>query len=93
MNFEISDLKARLEACETDLAAHRGYLKALEYGVRTLIITHPYPDLLSRAWASILPGITEAHGPEGGWIFNAAFQQLLSVLTQQIEARGGKVGY
>lgn len=30
----------RLEALETDLEAQRGYIKALEYGVRALIITH-----------------------------------------------------
>lgn len=87
MNSPDNDVESRLAACETDLAAHRGYLKALEYGLRAAIVTHPDPRLLSHTWASLLPTIAEVHGPQDGPMFTAAFQQCLSVLTKQIEGR------
>lgn len=79
------EMRVRLAACETDLAAHRGYLKALEYGLRATIVTHPDPQQLSRTWAALLPAIAEVHGPQDGPVFTAAFQQCLSMLTEQID--------
>lgn len=87
-----NDLLTRLAACETDLAAHRGYLKALEYGLRAAIVSHPDRSLLSRTWASLLPTIAEVHAAEDGPTFTAAFQQCLSVLTRQIEGQQSEPG-
>ncbi len=50
MELSLEQLAARLEACEADLEAHRGYIKALEYGLRAVIASHPNPQVLSLAW-------------------------------------------
>ena len=73
----------RLEALETDLEAQRGYIKALEYGVRALIITHPDPKNLHGSWSALLPGIADVHAGNGSAIFSAAFQQALALLTRR----------
>ncbi|HDS1581368.1 TPA: hypothetical protein QEL15_003475 [Stenotrophomonas maltophilia] len=75
----------RLEACETDLEAQRGYIKALEYGLRALIINHPDPKNLHGSWSALLPGIADVHAGTGSAIFSAAFQQALALLSEQIE--------
>ncbi|PSD28796.1 hypothetical protein C7E18_00340 [Stenotrophomonas maltophilia] len=71
--------------CQTELAAHRGYLKAMEYGLRALIIAHPAADRLSQVWERMLPGIVDAHASEDEPMFSAAFQQLLTLLGEQIQ--------
>ena len=86
MTTEIADLEARLLACETALEAHRGHLKAQEYGLRALIITHPRPAELAAVWAQLLPGIAQAHADNGRSVFTSAFQQALALLGEQIEA-------
>jgi len=86
MSEVIAEILQRLEACETSLEAHRGYLKALEYGLRTAIITHPRPEELCRVWTQLLPGIAEKHSGDGGPIYTAALQQALALLTDQIGA-------
>lgn len=82
-NVEILE---RLDACETSLEAHRGYLKAFEYGLRLAVIAHPQPHVLSTVWAQLLPGIAEKHAAEGGTVYKAALQQALTLLTDQIGA-------
>jgi hypothetical protein len=44
MNLTLEQLAARLEACELDLEAHRGYIITLEYGLRTVMASHPNPN-------------------------------------------------
>lgn len=41
MELSLELLAARLEACDVDLEAHRGNIKALEYGLRAVIASHP----------------------------------------------------
>lgn len=70
---------------ETELAAHQGDLKAMEYGLRALIIAHPAPDQLAQVWERMLPGIVDTHAAEGEPMFAAAFWQLLALLGEQIQ--------
>ncbi|WP_329889147.1 hypothetical protein [Stenotrophomonas sepilia] len=86
MSEAIAEVLQRLEACETALEAHRGYLKAFEYGLRAAVITHPGPQELCRVWRQLLPGIAEKHSGDGGAIYTAALQQALALLTDQIVA-------
>lgn len=83
------EILRRLEACETDLEAHRGYLKALEYGLRAALIVHPDPSELSAIWSQLLPGIADAHAEAGTAVYTAALQQALALLTSQIAEAAG----
>lgn len=84
----LEELAARLDACEVDLEAHRGYLKALEYGLRTIIASHPSPHLLPVAWNMALAGVADAHAGHQTLTYNTALQQGLQALTQQFNALG-----
>ncbi|WP_242890487.1 hypothetical protein [Stenotrophomonas maltophilia] len=75
----------RLQTCEAALDAQRGYIKALEYGLRALVVTHPAPDRLNSAWKHLLPGIADTHAAADSAMFTAAFQQALVLIGQQIE--------
>ncbi|HHA2702730.1 TPA: hypothetical protein ACOEQH_000817 [Stenotrophomonas maltophilia] len=86
MSEAIAEVLQRLEACETSLEAHRGYLKAFEYGLRAAVITHPGPEQLCRVWTQLLPEIAEKHAGDGSAIYTAALQQALALLTDQIGA-------
>ncbi len=46
-----NDILRRLENCELELQASRGYIKALEYGFHAVIGSHP----ASAAWQSSGP--------------------------------------
>lgn len=65
-----------------------GMVKALEYGIRMLIETHPDRERLSLAWQAVLPVIADAHTsgevsePEA---FQQGLQSVLGRLTQQVE--------
>ncbi len=84
MTTEITEILDRLHACESELQMHRGYLKAMEYAVRVLTLTHPASEQLSETWLHLLPGIASKHRHSDGDLFAAAFQQSLTVLTEQI---------
>lgn len=84
MSTEITEILDRLHACEAGLEAHRGYLKAMEYALRASILTHQDPRALLETWTRLLPSIASAHADDGGSLFVAAFQQSLTVLTEQI---------
>ncbi len=84
MSEATADVMQRLGVCEASLEAHRGYLKAFEYGLRAAVITHPRPEELCRVWTQLLPGIAEKHSGDGGAIYTAALQQALALLTDQI---------
>lgn len=81
----LEQLAARLDACEVDLEAH-GYIKALEYGLLTIIASHPSPQLLPVAWSMALAGVADAHAGHQTLTYNAALQQGLQALTQQFNA-------
>lgn len=80
------DLPQRMAACESELEAHRGYLKALEYGLRAAIISHPRPEAMAHVWREMLPAMADAHRGRDGAVFTAALEQALTLLTEQIEA-------
>ena len=40
---QLGELLARLERCEMEAEAARGYIKPMEYGLHTLIATSPTP--------------------------------------------------
>ncbi|HEL3174457.1 hypothetical protein [Stenotrophomonas maltophilia] len=92
MNLTLEQLAARLEACEADLEAHRGYLKAMEYGIRTLIATHPNAKALSLSWEHTLVAAADSHFGRGGCVFTAGIQQAMRTLTGQVEALAGGAG-
>ena len=84
MSAEITEILDRLHACEAGLEVHRGYLKAMEYALRVLVLTHQDPDALLHTWTRLLPSIASTHSGDGGPVFVAAFQHSLTVLTEQI---------
>ncbi|EJP76875.1 TPA: hypothetical protein RNT09_000013 [Stenotrophomonas maltophilia] len=84
MTTEITEILDRLQTCEAGLEMHRGYLKAMEYALRICILTHPAPDDLCNAWHQLLPNIAAKHRLDRSALFAAAFEQSLTVLTEQI---------
>lgn len=81
---EITEILERLHACEVGIEAQRGYLKAMEYALRLCVMTHPAPEELSTAWSKLLPTIAAKHRADSSDLFAAAFEQSLTVLTEQI---------
>ncbi len=86
MTSEITEILDRLHACEAALEMHRGYLKAMEYGLRVSFLTHQDPETLLDTWTRLLPSIAHSHKTDSDQPFAAAFQQSLTVLTEQIGA-------
>ncbi len=84
MTYTLEQLAERLHACEVDLEAHRGYLKAMEYALGATIATHNDPASLRRIWDLMLVEAADAHAGLDGPIFTAAFQQSLRMLTEHI---------
>lgn len=84
MTDGISELLDRLHCCEVAIEVHRGYLKAMEYALRVSVLTHPAPERLTDTWLRLLPSIAAKHKHDGGALFAAAFEQSLTVLTEQI---------
>lgn len=88
MNISLDQLQARLEACEVDLEAHRGYIKGMEYAVRTLIAGHPQPRALSSSWGMTVAAASDAHAGDGTLPFNRGLQRALSMLSDEVWALG-----
>lgn len=86
MTTETAEILERLHACEAGLEVHRGYLKAMEYALRVSFITHQDSEALLSTWTKLLPAIADSHESDGGALFAAAFQQSLTILTEQIGA-------
>lgn len=84
MTTETTEILDRLHSCEAAIEVHRAYIKALEYGLRMTVFSHPAREQLSDAWVQLLPTIAAKHRDDGGELFAAAFQQALTVLTEQI---------
>lgn len=85
---DTSDLISRIERCEMELHASRGYIKALEYGVHALIARYPNPAALAELWAHVLPEVADQQAEMQGrpLLYHVAFQQALAVMTEQIDA-------
>lgn len=61
MTYTLEQLAERLHACEVDLEAHRGYLKAMEYALGATIATHSDPPSLRRIWDLMLVEAADTH--------------------------------
>ena len=85
MTSEITEILDRLRACEAVLEMHRGYLKAMEYALRVSFLTHQDPGFCSTRGPDCSPRSLKVTR-DGGQEFAAAFQQSLTVLTEQIGA-------
>lgn len=77
----------RLQRCEMELQAARGYIKALEYGLHAVVAAHPAPAALAELWSHVLPELADVHGAgaTGAPLFDAAFQQALAGLSDHID--------
>jgi hypothetical protein len=65
-----------------------GAMKALEYGVRTLIAVHPDPQLLNHIWQDLISDLQDRHEENSAPnpdMFNASMSAMLGILTLQIE--------
>lgn len=62
MSAEITEILDRLHACEAGLEVHRGYLKAMEYALRALVLTHQDPDSLLDTWTRLRPSMAHRDG-------------------------------
>lgn len=84
----------RLERCMHELQASRDYIKALEYGMHAIISSHPAPDALAELWSHVLPELADVHGTsmEASPLFDAAFQQALSTLSEHINGAASRGG-
>lgn len=87
MSLTPDHLVNRLTSLEMQLHAMRGYVKALEYGLHSVIASHPAPVALSELWVHVLPELADMHGgeEEAPPLFNAAFQQALAALSEHID--------
>ena len=87
MSQAAKQIEERLAACELELQTSRGYIKALEYGLHAVIASHPAPDALAELWSHVLPEVADIHGAgaTGAALFDAAFQQALSGLSDHIQ--------
>lgn len=87
MTDRSTSILERLERCEIELQASRGYIKAMEYGIHALIARHPQPSALAELWSHVLPELADEQVIAGGHsaLYHAAFQQALTSLTTQIE--------
>lgn len=74
---------------EAELAAHLGYIKALEYGLRAAIAAHPAAEAMSLLWAQMLPEISDRHASTGHANFNIALQSGLRAVGAQINQAAG----
>lgn len=88
--MEEEDLLARLDRAEAIACIAAGRTKALEYGLRFFIATHPFPEEAARSWQQALALISEEHseGPEelpNVEMYQAGIQQVLSALTRQFD--------
>ncbi|HEL7748879.1 TPA: hypothetical protein UL761_000387 [Stenotrophomonas maltophilia] len=84
MTTEITEILDRLQTCEAGLEMHRGYLKAMEYALRICALTHPAQNDISNVWHQLQPKIAAKHRLDSSDLFAAAFEQSLTVLTEQI---------
>lgn len=66
------ELAARMDASEVGLQAHRGYIKALEHGPRTLVASHPAHQSLPGAWSMVIAGVADANADRQALAYNTA---------------------
>jgi hypothetical protein len=77
----------RLEQLDSKIDALMGHVKALEYGLRLMIATHPRPDVVLHALDRIIDQAGQPpilSGAELGPLYTAALQQGLEIIREQI---------
>lgn len=89
--MDTASVAVDLAAVEAELAAHLGYIKALEYSLRAAIAAHPAAGAMSLLWAQMLPEISDRHASTGHVHFNAALQRGLGTVGAQINEAAGIV--
>jgi len=85
MTISSADLLARLERCEMELQANRGYMKALEAGLQVVIATTKDPAALAELWQHVLAEAPEQAAPGATELYHAAFRTGLAKLSTLIE--------
>lgn len=81
------DLRARLEAIESQIEATLGHLKAMEYVLRLAIATHSAPEVLLLALSNVEQNIRDSESAsedQRGALYYAALFQGMEVLRDQI---------
>lgn len=69
-------------------SAMLGAMKALEYGVRILVATHPKPEVVKHAWHDLLRELPDHHlktTAPNSQLFNVSMTAMLGRLTGQID--------
>lgn len=82
-----SSTDSRLEQLESQMEALMGHVKALEYGLRLVIATHPEPDVVLNALDRISGDALappSATGKTATAMYHAALQQGLGIVREQI---------
>ena len=87
---QLDELLARLEHCELEAQAARGYIKALEYGLHTLIATSPNPSDIQLLWAHVLAAVPDHFSGEATPLYDAAFQQAMAKITEEIDGAASR---
>lgn len=82
-----SSTDSRLEQLESQIEALMGHVKALEYGLRIVIATHPEPDVVLHALDRITGDALAPSSPAGKPatpMYQAALQQGLNIVREQV---------
>jgi len=82
-----SSTDSRLEQLESQIDALMGHVKALEYGLRIVIATHPEPDVVLNALDRVSGDALSSPSPTGETatpMYQAALQQGLGIVREQI---------
>jgi len=82
-----SSTDSRLEQLESQIEALMGHVKALEYGLRIVIATHPEPDVVLNALDRISGDALAPPSPTGEAatpMYYAALRQGLRIVREQI---------
>lgn len=82
MDFSTAE---RIDLLEGQTQALLGHLKAMEYGLRLLIATHPNPEVLGATLAKI-EQLASAENREDDAVYAAAISQGLTALREQVGA-------
>lgn len=87
--MNMQEIETRLDRADAAASLALGRTKALEYAVRFLIASHPNPKRAEAGWQKLLVLIADEHLEAPGLpdesMYQAGIQQVLSVLTRQME--------
>jgi len=86
-SHEFDKILSRIERCEMELQSARAYIKALEQGLHTAIMTHSDPLRMGELWGHVLVEVAETHAgaPGATPVFHATFQSALAGISAHVE--------